>query len=249
MSFGPQKITLPDLGVWVAGAFISGSLASIFVLIVVFLFSGVLDIAGTMSQAKAGTATTPVFPFIFSVITFVALLITTFGNYLIGHAINPERSKKSTVHLGQIFFFNILIYTLITPLYIYIGIKNYEFIMFIFILHVLVVNFGLSLVLEVLNNYRYILTGIYGSFFGLFFTTIITLLIFSRFSTSHAKLLSLLIILPLINMSIHLFKGLFELAYYKYTKATALDQLGDIFYQIEMAEREKLKEEEEMNSV
>jgi hypothetical protein len=100
-----------------------------------------------------------------------------------------------------------------------------------------------------MNNYRYVLIGFYGSFIGLFITGTITLLIFSQFSTGFAKLISLLILLPLINTMTVLWKNTFEMLYFYYYQYTNLDPLGDIFYQIEKEAEESMKEEEEKNMI
>lgn len=83
---------------------------------------------------------------------------------------------------------------------------SYDNIMIIFIIHCLTLSFGSSLILEILNNYRYILTGFYGSFIGLFFTSILVVTIFTAFDSGYAKLISLLIILPVINTSLVFFR-------------------------------------------
>jgi hypothetical protein len=59
----------------------------------------------------------------------------------------------------------------------------------------------------------------------------------------------LMLLLPLSNFIIIFLKQIFELAYYYYYKFTSLDPLGDIFYQIEVDEERKLREEEEKNSI
>jgi len=100
-----------------------------------------------------------------------------------------------------------------------------------------------------LNNYRYILTGLYGSFIGLFVSIILTILVFFYFSSGYAKLISLLFLLPLISTSTTFFKQVFELLYYKYNHFTNLDQLGDIFYQIEIEERQSFQEAVEKDTI
>lgn len=62
-------------------------------------------------------------------------------------------------------------------------------------------------------------------------------------------MLSLVLLLPLINLLITGLKSLFEFIYYHYTIYTNTDGLGDIFYQIEMEEKEALREEELKNSI
>jgi hypothetical protein len=62
------------------------------------------------------------------------------------------------------------------------------------------------------------------------------------FSSRYAKLLSLLLILPLINWLIIFFKWLFEMIYYKYYMLTSRDPLWDIFRQIEQEEMDEYNE-------
>ena len=162
---------------------------------------------------------------------------------------NEERYKKNIIILGQITFFAFMTYIFVTPIYIYTWMQNYDNIMIVFLFHTMTVTFWTSIILEILNNYRYILTGIYWSFVGLFISIVITIIIFSSFTSSFAKLISLILLLPIINFSITFFKQTFECLYFYYNKYTNQDQLWDIFYQIEMEEKEKLKEEEEKNSL
>jgi hypothetical protein len=68
-------------------------------------------------------------------------------------------------------------------------------------------------------------------------------------STGQAKLIIMLIIIPLILTTMSLIKWLFEFLYYSYYKFTNLDGLGDIFYRIEQEERESMQEEEQKNSI
>jgi hypothetical protein len=151
--------------------------------------------------------------------------------------------------LWQIAFFWILTYIFITPLYIFTWLENYDNIMIVFILHCILLSFGTSIILEILNNYRYILTSIYWSFIWLFLTISISVFIFYSMQSWSAKLISLLVILPTINTSMIFFKWLFEFWYYHYNKYTNLDQLWDIFYQIELEAKEKVREEVEKNSI
>jgi hypothetical protein len=62
-------------------------------------------------------------------------------------------------------------------------------------------------------------------------------------------MLVLMVLLPLSNFIIVFLKQIFELIYYYYYKFTSLDPLGDIFYQIEIDEERKMREEEEKNLI
>jgi hypothetical protein len=162
---------------------------------------------------------------------------------------SPEKYKKNVVIVGQIAFFAVLVYFFIAPIYIFEWLKDYDNIMYIFLFHVLILSFWTSIIIEILNNYRYVLLWLYWSFIGLFFSAIITLFVFTSFSWGYAKLILLVILLPVINFLMTFFKQTFELIYFHYNRYTNLDQLWDIFHTIENEEKELLREEEQKNSI
>jgi hypothetical protein len=249
MTFWPQKITIQDIALNSLWAMIAGFIGSILILIIVFTTSSIISIPGTFEQASLWGSTNSMFPFVLSFVTFIATMVTLVLSSIFLNMTSPERYKKNITSYGQLAFFGILTYLCMTPIYIYMGLSDYENIMVVFIIHCMMLTFGASLILEILNNYRYILIGFYGSFIGLFFTSVLTLMLFSSMESGYVKLLSMLIMLPLINTTLVFFKWLFELTYFHYNRITNLDGLGDIFYQIQQEEKEKLREEEEKNNI
>jgi hypothetical protein len=151
--------------------------------------------------------------------------------------------------LWQIAFLSLLTYIFITPMYIFAWLRDYDYIMIVFLLHIIIVSFWTSIILEIINNYRYILTWLYWSFVWLFISIIITYVVYTSFTSWSAKLISLMLLLPIINFSITFFKQLFEMVYFRYHIYTNNDQLWDIFYRIEQEEKQLQKEEEEKNSI
>ncbi len=249
MSFGPKKISIQDVALNSLGVCIAGFIWSILILLIVFATSSFFSVPGTFDQARLdGGSNNPLFPFVLSFITFIATMVSLLLSAVFLHMIDSEKYKRGNIVYGQLAFFGLLTYICITPIYIYTGLLNYDNIMIIFIFHAIILAFWSSILLELLNNYRYILTGFYGSFIALFFTSIIIIALFSSMESWYAKLLSLLIILPLINASLTFFKWIFELGYYHYNRITNLDGLGDIFHQIEQEEQEILREEEAKNN-
>jgi len=249
MSYGPKQIRLSDIGLNALWWMISWFIGSVIILIIVFFASSFISIPWQFEQFSLSWSTNGLFPFVLSFITFIATLITLILSSILLHMTSPERYKKNTTTYWQLWFFGILTYMCITPVYIYTGLISYDNIMIVFIIHCLVLSFWSSILLEILNNYRYILIGFYGSFIALFFTSIFTILLFWAFDSWYAKLLSLLIMLPLINTCLILFKWLFEFVYYHYNRITNLDWLWDIFYQIQQEEQQLLREEEAKNNL
>ena len=121
--------------------------------------------------------------------------------------------------------------------------------MIVFLVHVLLLKFGVSIVLETISNYKYILISLYGSFFGLIVTSIATIALFNSFDSWVAKLIALVALVPIINVSMVVTKQLFELAYYKYYLYYGIDSLGDIFERVRQEEEDMLRIEEEENLI
>jgi hypothetical protein len=54
---------------------------------------------------------------------------------------SSERYKKNVVISGQLAFFAFILYVFITPVYIYAGLIDYDYIMYVFLAHTLLVIF------------------------------------------------------------------------------------------------------------
>ncbi|MDP2090696.1 MAG: hypothetical protein Q8K30_03785 [Candidatus Gracilibacteria bacterium] len=249
MEFGPKKITFSELMLNSLGSLIAGVIGSITIIIITFIISNYINIPATFKSGILIAETSTIFPIVLSIITLLGITITMYLSYLLLTITSAERYKRSITISGQIAFFGFISYLFIAPVYIYTGLIRYDYIMYVFLVHILLVTFGTNIIIEVINNYRRILIGIYGSFVGLFISIFLTILIFTSFSTGYAKLISLIVLLPIISFCTTFFKQVFEYAYYNYYLYTNQDQLGNIFYQIEIEEREALNEEEEKNTI
>lgn len=249
VSFWPKQIIFSDILINWLWSLIAWIIWSLIILIITFVLWNSVDIPGTFSSSKIWLETSSIFPLILSIITLIATTITIYLTYKLLTLTAKEKYKNNIIISWQILFFAFILFCFITPVYIYAWLINYEYIMYVFLAHTLIVTFWTSILLELLNNYRHILIWLYWSFVWLFISMILTTLMFTSFSTWTAKLISLVLLLPLINFSVTFFKQLFELAYFYYYKYTNQDQLWDIFYQIEMEETELLREEEEKNSI
>lgn len=250
MSFWPKKLEFQEILINSLWSFIAWIAWSFLILIITYLLWSSINIVWTFDKAaKIWIETSSVFPLVLSIITLIWSTITIYLTYKLLVMTSEKKYKKNIVILWQIMFFALLTYFLITPIYIFAGIIDYNYIMYVFLIHILIVIFWTSIIIELLNNYRNTLIWLYWSFIWLFVSIILAASIFTYFPSWIAKLISLLIILPVINFSTTFFKQVFELIYFYYYKHTNQDQLWDIFYQIQIEERERLREEEEKNSL
>jgi len=169
MAFGPRQVNWQDIGINTLGASIAWFIWSIIILLIVVSISSVISVPETFKNARlAGGVTNPMFPFILSFITFIAVMVTSLISAKLLQMTDGEKYKARTEIYGQIGFLWILMYICLTPIYIYIWVQDYDYIMIVFIIHVLSFSFWSSLILELLNSYRYVLIWLYGNFLALF---------------------------------------------------------------------------------
>lgn len=249
MLLAPRKQKFSDIFITSIWAFIAWVVWSFIILIITFFLSNYFNIVSTFEVDKLWTNPSSMFPILISIITLLWTSVTSYLSYFIANMTDNEKYKKNSTILSQLAIFQILIYIFITPIYIYTWIINYNNLMYVFILHVIIIGFWTSLMLEIFNTYRYILIWFYGSFIWLFLSILFSLWVFNSFWTWSAKIIILLLLLPIINFLISIIKQFFEYLYYLYYKYTSLDWLWDIFYQIEQEENERLKIEEEKNTI
>lgn len=250
MSNGPRNVNISDVLINTAGACIAGFIGSVIILLIVFISSSFLNIPGTFESARlAGGTTNPMFPFILSFITAIAMIITTLLAAKLLTMTDGDKYQSRAEIYWQIGFFHIIIYLCFAPIYIYTGLQSYDTIMVIFIAHVLLSSFGCFLLLELMNSYRYVLIGLYGNFIALCISSSLMFLMFYSLSTGRAKLYILLLIIPLTITLMTFLRGIFELLYSAYFRMTNTDGLGDIFYRIEQEEKEAERIAEQKNSI
>lgn len=246
----PNEVKFKDILVNCLWTFVAWVSWSILLLVFVLISSSFYDIRWEFSSTWDLTSTKNIFfPFFLSFITFVVTEIVLFSSYIFLTFTDPDKYERSHVTYVQIALISTLIYLFITPIYLYAGMVNYDNIMYVFVWHILILFFSLMVILEILNNYRYILVWLYASIVSILLTWSIAIIIFWFFDSGTAKLIALMFMLPLVNFLWVFFKGIFELVYYKYYKHTGSDNLGDIFRQMELEAWEQLKQATAENSI
>ncbi len=246
--FWPRKVDFIDILITSAWWFISGVIWSVVLLFSMIVMSGIIDIPLAWEQILWFKWNNPVFPFVLWIIIFIVWAFIMSLNYYFLSLTDSMKYKRTLIHFWQISLFWIIIYLSFAPLYIYTWNIRYDYLMYVFIIHILILSFWTNLLLELLNNFRYILIWFYWSFIWLLSSWMIVFFVFSLFSTWYAKLITLLFIVPLITWLILFFKWIFELLYYSYFRFSWNDWLWDIFKKIEEEEEEALKQAINENS-
>lgn len=240
-----QEIIISSL--WVLIAWLIWSIS---IFLFSFFISNYLNIFEWVQNTnKIWVSISTPYPIILSLITLIWTTITSLITYKILWITNPEKYKKNNVIFSQVAFFQILVYIFILPVYVTFGAIKYDNVILTFIFHILIIIFGTNIILDILNNYRYVLIWIYGSFIWFFISIFFAIFIFNSFSSGNAKLISLLFLLPAINFLSIFIKKIFELIYFHFYNFTWIDPIWDIFYKIQKEDEENEKEEEQKNMI
>lgn len=103
------------------------------------------------------------------------------------------------------------------------------------------------MILDILNNYRYVLVSVYSSLFSMVISLGLFGVLFSIFSTWIAKMIILILVFPVYNALLIWFKDLLQLGYYSYYQASGVDPIWDIFNRIAQDEEEEYRTAIESN--
>lgn len=231
----PKKVKWSQILTLSFSSFVSRLVGSIFLFIFIFFLWWIIQNNNYPSSPWG------IFPLLLSFLWLIVSISSSMINYLLTTKID-ERYKNTILHFWHIRFFAVFLYILLAPLYIWIWMKYPDNVVYIFIIHMCLSSFWQTLLAELLNNYRYILVWFYWSLLWLFFSFLISIILFSVFPPWNAKLIAITIIFPLSYFFTTFFKIFFEIIYYKYYEITWNDKLGDVFRQIELEEQEQLKE-------
>ena len=233
---GPAKIDLTSVVLSCLGSIAAGFLWGLFTLLLTYIFLGVLQSAA-------------IFPYILSLVGFFAVIITVSASFILNRFLFADKYKAGSIVLGQMALLSIFFFILVMPLYIYINWVRPDFLIFVFLFHILINILATSLISEILSSYRYVLLSVYGSFIGFFITSLLSVVFFMNFPPSQNALYSLMGVIIVVNFVITLFRSLFEFIYYRIYITTGTDYLWDIFAKVENEEKEIVaKAEKELST-
>ncbi|MFZ4461978.1 MAG: hypothetical protein ACOYN2_05775 [Patescibacteria group bacterium] len=232
-ALGPPRSDIVSVGLSSLASVVAGFVGGVFMLVCsLFFLAGVQDAAPAM------------FPYILSIVAFVAILISSALAFYLQTLIFPQKYRGGVSQATQTFLFSLLLYLVFTPLYVAVGSSRTDFLMMVFVMHVLINILGTTLIVEILSNYRYSLLSVYASFLGFFVAVFASVVFFLHATVSDKILYPLSLVLVLAFFLTTTFRTLFELGYYYLYTISGQDILGNVFKQIEDEERynEKLAE-------
>lgn len=230
---GPPRIDIASVGISALASFVAGAVGGIFVLICTFLFLG-----------TAQESASAIFPYVLALVGLIAILLTVYVQAYFGGLIFPEKYVRRSQETAQIFGFNLLMFILFTPLYVYVGGARVDLLMMVFCVHALTTTLGSVLIGEIIAQYRYSLLALYSSFIGFFSAAFISFILFASTTISTQILFSLSSVLVVSIFAQTLFRTVFEYLYYKIYSLTGLDLLGNAFSEIQADELARVHEAE-----
>lgn len=226
---GPPRVDIIQVGLSSLWSIVSGFIGSIIIVLSIYLF------------LKSAQSFIWIYPYIYISTVTMAMLITSAINIFMNKIINPEKYKRWSIVFTQVFLLNIFLYIILIFAYVFVANKNIDYLIYIFSAHVIIAMLGASLLTEILSSYRYVLLGIYWSIIWSLFSILLTSIVFLSLWESNKNLYVLIWLLIIINFATISIKSLFEYLYHLYYTKTWMDQLWDIYYQIELEEKEQLK--------
>ena len=234
---GPPKIDLAAVGLSTLASLVSGFIGGLAILVSIVLF---------LQTVKLGAP--GIFPYVMALVAFFAILVSTYLSLTLNNLIFPDKYRKGLATFAQTFSFSILLFVLVVPLYVYVGIYYPGKVIFVFTFHVLLGTFGVSLISEILSNYRYAILSVYSAFTGFFVASTASVAFFkdSLDSGNDSKwaFYSLVGAIVLITVLINFIRLLVEFAYYRFYVAVGSDPIGNVYEKIENEEREALEKAE-----
>ncbi|PIQ77588.1 hypothetical protein COV82_03740 [Candidatus Peregrinibacteria bacterium CG11_big_fil_rev_8_21_14_0_20_46_8] len=194
---------------------LGGGVAGTIVLFLVFLgASTALKPVAEPGVASGidSVAQNPLFIFIVIATVFLASLISNIVGSLLFSFVRHDKYNRSATIMYQIFFINLCIFALLTPIYLVLDAQHLiTLVGATALLHVAVSAFASLIILEIVGNTKYSLVGVYNVVFGLLIA--LTLITFFFQFTRGTQTILLFITLPAI-----------------WTAMGAMNVIGDMLY-------------------
>lgn len=152
---------------------LGGGIAGTLILLLIFLgASTILQPAWQPDAVAEGGEKSPLFIFVF----LATIFLTSLGSNVIGSLlfafVEHEKYSRTSTVMYQVFFINLVIFVMMTPLYILFDARGLmNMVAFMAGFHVLLSSLASIMILEIIGNLKYALVGVYGVIFALMIAT------------------------------------------------------------------------------
>ncbi len=210
--YGPRPLSLFTLFAKTFLGFAGGIIGSLVLLLIFLVASSILQ--PVLNPASTSTETiNPIFIVILMAMIFATTLITSIITPWLLSYTEKLRYPRLNTAIYQIFIINLIIFAFTAPIYLTTSTTSIEFTAYAAGLQVILVSTASALILEILNDQKYPLLGVYTSIIGILIATAVNLFIFKLFKSPTVLLFASL---PIIWGSIGFFQASLAMVYHWY---------------------------------
>ncbi|MCC7432086.1 hypothetical protein IT412_01025 [Candidatus Peregrinibacteria bacterium] len=211
-AYGPRQLSLFTLFAKTFLGLCGGMFGSLILLLIFLASSSILQ--PVLSPADAGAdQVNPIFIVILMAMIFVTSLISSMLSPLLLSYTERLRYPKIITALYQIFIMNLVVFFFTAPIYLTTSTTSLEFTAYAAGLQIVLVAMASSLFMEIINDQRYPLLGVYTSLLGILVATATNVFIFQILKSTTVLLFAAL---PITWASIGFFQATLAMIYYWY---------------------------------
>jgi hypothetical protein len=210
--YGPRQLSLFTLFAKTFLGLCGGAFGSLILLIIFLAAASILQ--PVLSPADATTdQVNPIFIVILMAMIFLtSLLSSMLAPWLLSYT-EKLRYPRMVTAVYQIFILNLIIFAFTAPIYLSTSTSSLEFTAYAAGLQILMVCLSSALIMEILNDDKYPLLGVYTSVIGVLVATAVNLFLFQLFQNATVLLFAAL---PITWASIGFFQATLAMIYYWY---------------------------------
>ena len=200
----------------------TGGLFGTLMLLIIFALSSSVMTSVFQAEELASQTINPIFLAVFLIMIFMGLVIANlFSVMLISFSDKYKYYRRASI-LHQVFIFNVVLFFIALPFYIFSLVMSFGTLSIIALLHSFLALAGSHLMLESIANPRYNLLSIYGTSLGVLFGTVINIIVFRITGTINILLFAFL---PLTWLLMAMSQGVVEAIYISFYKVYGVDFL------------------------
>lgn len=240
--YGPRQVSLFTLFAKTFLGLCGGIFGSLILLLIFLASSSILQ--PVLSPADATTdQVNPIFIVILMAMIFATSLISSMlAPWLLSYT-ERLRYPRMVTATYQVFIVNLIIFAFTAPIYLSTSTNSLEFTAYAAGLQIIMVCLSSALIMEILNDQKYPLLGVYTSVIGVLIATAINLFLFQMLKSATVLLFAAL---PITWATIGFFQAAIAMIYYWYYLNWGNDFLASsTSYGTEYAGVEEEEEEEE----
>jgi MFS family permease len=144
----------------------SGGVAGTLALLFIYLLSSSI-LVPVFSNVEETVQINPLFVFVLMGMIFASTLVANLLSPLFISFTQKDKYKRTTTSLFQIFIMNIVIFVILSPVYLFSSGVGAEFMSYAAGLQIAFSVLASAMIFEIISNYRYAILGVYSTIFAI----------------------------------------------------------------------------------